>query len=83
MSARSTGVRDWWLRPPRRGLQRVIFPWEYRHLRGFGIVRIVGGSFAAAIGLVCLSCSAVGWAAFFLAVAALDLTAGTWYLAIG
>jgi hypothetical protein len=33
----------------------VIFPYEYRHLRGFGVTRIAGGSVAAAAGIVCLS----------------------------
>jgi hypothetical protein len=75
-------VRVWWALPARPGMQRLIIPWEYRHLRGFGIVRVVGGCLAAAAGLVCLGYDAYAWAAFFLAVAALDLAVGWWYLAI-
>ncbi len=77
-----TGLRGWWASPPRRGLRRVINPWEYRHLRGFAITHIAGGSLAAAAGVVCLSYAAYGWAAFFVAVAALNVAAGCWYLAI-
>ena len=37
-------MRRWWLSPPRPGLQRLIYPFEYRHLRDFGVTRIAGGS---------------------------------------
>ena len=50
-------LRRWWLTPPRPGLQRLINPIEYRHLRGFGLTRIAGGSVACAAGLVCLASS--------------------------
>jgi hypothetical protein len=76
------GLRGWWASPPRKGLARFIYPWEYRHLRAFGVLRIVGGSIAAAAGLICLSYAAYGWAAFFLAVGALALAAGFWYLSM-
>ncbi len=76
------GLRGWWQSPPRSGLRRLIIPWEYRHLRGFGFARIAGGSVAAAAGIVCLSYGIYGWAAFFLAIAALNLAGGSWYLAI-
>ena len=36
-------LRGWWASPPRRGIRRLIIPWEYRHLRGFGLTRIAGG----------------------------------------
>ena len=49
------GLRGWWLSPPRSGMQRLIAPWEYRHVRGFGVTRIFSGSIAAAAGVVCLS----------------------------
>jgi hypothetical protein len=75
-------VRQWWLTPPRRGLQRLIYPWEYRHLRAFAAIRIVGGILAAIAGLICLSQGAPAWAAFFLVVAALALAAAYWYLTI-
>lgn len=76
------GLREWWLSPPRAGLQRLIAPPEYRHLRAFGIMRIAGAGVAAAAGVVCLAYAAYGWAAFFLVVAALNLLGGLWDLAI-
>jgi hypothetical protein len=76
------GLRGWWLSPPRPGIQRWISPWEYRHLRVFGVTRIAGGSVAAAAGLVCLSYGVYSWAAFFLVLAALNLAGGSWYLTI-
>lgn len=42
------GLRWWWLAPPRSGMQRLINPWEYRHLRVCGLTRIAGGSVRAA-----------------------------------
>jgi hypothetical protein len=75
-------LRRWWLTPPRPGLQRLISPIDYRHLRGFGVTRIAGGSVAAAAGVVCLSYGVYGWAAFFLVIAALNLGGGYWFLTI-
>jgi len=75
-------LRRWWLTPPRPGLQRLINPIEYRHLRGFGVTRIAGGSVAAAAGVICLSYGVYRWAAFFLVIAALNLAGGSWYLSI-
>jgi len=48
-------LRRWWSYPPRPGTQRLIIPWEYRHLRFYGVTRIAGGSVAAAAGLICLA----------------------------
>lgn len=76
------GLRGWWLTPPRSGMQRFIAPWEYRHLRLFGGTRIVGGSVAAAAGVICLAYGVYGWAAFFLILAALNLAGGGWFLSI-
>jgi hypothetical protein len=76
------GLRGWWLTPRRPGLQRLIHPWEYRHLRAVAVVRILGGSVAAAAGLICLSYGVYGWAAFFLVLAALNLGGSYWYLTI-
>jgi hypothetical protein len=56
------GLREWWASPPRSGMQRLINPWEYRHLRVFGVTRFAGGSVAAAAGVVCLSYGVYGWA---------------------
>jgi hypothetical protein len=68
--------------PPRTGMRRLIPRFEFRHLRGFGVTRIAGGSVQAAAGLVCLSYGVYGWAAFFLVLAALNLAGGYWYLTI-
>ncbi len=76
------GLRRWWFTPPRPGLQRLINPWEYRHLRAFGAIRIFGGSVAAAAGVICLLYGVYGWAAFFLVIAALNFVGGSWYLTI-
>ena len=76
------GLRGWWRSPPRPGMQRVIIPWEYRHLRGFGVTRIAGGSIAAAAGFICLGYGVTDWAAFFLVIAALNLAGGTWFLSV-
>ena len=75
-------LRGWWLSPSRSGMQRLIAPYEYRHLRGFGVTRIAGGSVAAAAGVVCLSYGVYGWAAFFLVLAALNFAGGYWYISI-
>ena len=75
-------LRRWWLTPPRPGLQRLIHPWEYRHLRGFGLIYIAGGSVAAAAGLICLAYGVYGWAAFFLVLAALEFAGGYWFFTI-
>jgi hypothetical protein len=76
------GLRAWWLSPPRTGLQRLISPWEYRHLRAFGLIRIAGGFCAAAAGVICLTYAGYGWAAFFLTVGVLALAGGWWYVSI-
>jgi hypothetical protein len=74
------GLRGWWASPPRTGLQRLIVPYEYRHLRFFGATRLAGGAVAAAAGVICLGYDAYGWAAFFLVLGALNLAGGSWYL---
>ena len=75
-------LRRWWAYPSRHGLQRLINPWEYRHLRASGVTRIAGGSVAAAAGVVCLSYGVYGWAAFFLVLGVLNLAGGSWYITI-
>jgi hypothetical protein len=76
------GLRGWWFTPPRPGLQRLINPLAYRHLRGFGVTHIAGGSIAAGAGLICLAYGVYGWAAFFGVIAGLNLAGGYWYLTI-
>jgi hypothetical protein len=66
----------------RPGIYRLVPPWAYRHLRFYGFGHIVGGSLQAIAGLICLAYGAYGWAAFFLAIAALNLAGGSWYLTI-
>jgi hypothetical protein len=68
--------------PSRTGLQQLILPWEYHHLRVFGIMRIAGGSVAAVAGAICLAYGVFGWAAFFLILAAANLAGGYWYVTI-
>jgi hypothetical protein len=77
-----TGLRGWWQSPPRPGLQRLISPWEYRHLRFGGVARIAGGSVAAGAGVICLAYRAYGWAAFFGVIGGLDIAGGYWFLTI-
>ncbi len=83
-NATPSSTATWWRwgTPPRSGMRRLIAPWEYRHLRGFGVTRTVGGGVQAAAGLVCLSYGVHGWAAFFLVIAALNLAGGYWYITI-
>jgi hypothetical protein len=76
------GLRGWWFTPPRPGLQRLINPWEFRHLRAFGVTRVASGSVAAGAGLICLAYGVYGWAAFFGVIAGLNLAGGYWYLTI-
>ena len=75
-------LRGRWASPPRPGLQRLIYPWEYRHILTFGVIRIAGGCVEAAAGLICLAYSVYGWAAFFLVLGALNLAGGYWFLTI-
>ncbi len=81
------GLRGWWASPPRSGLQRIIIPWEYRHLRGFGRVRIAAGTVLIGLGAVTLvggsfTTEAAGWTAFWLVLAALQFSFGYWELTI-
>ena len=75
-------LRGWWLSPALPGLHRLINPWEYRHLRAFGVMRLAGGSVAAGAGVVCLAYGVYGWAAFFLVLGALNLAGGSWYITV-
>ena len=81
-NANHRGLREWWLTPPRPGLQRLISPWEYRRLRLCGVTRIAGGSAGIAAALICLSYAVYGWAAFFIVLATGNLAGGYWYLSI-
>lgn len=76
-------LRAWWASPPRSGMRLLINPIVYRHLRVFAVAHIAGGCVAASAGFVCLSSAVYGWAAFFLAVTALNLAGAWWYVTIG
>jgi hypothetical protein len=81
------GLRGWWTSPPRSGMQRMIIPWEYRHLRGFARVRIAAGIVLVGLGAVTLvggsfTTEAIGWAALFVAAAAGSFAWAAWDLAI-
>jgi len=77
------GPHGWWLSlPERTGMQRWIPPWAYRHLLFYGVGHAAGGSVAAAAGFTCLSYGVYGWPAFFLALGALNLAGGCWYLTL-
>jgi hypothetical protein len=84
-----SSTTTWWRwgTPPRSGMQRIIAPWEYRHLRGWAGVRIASGTVLAGLGAVTLiggsfSTKAVGWAALFLAAAAAHFLFAAWERAI-
>jgi hypothetical protein len=76
------GPREWWLTPPRSGIYLVIAPWIYRHPRFFGSMAVSVSVVPLVAGFICLSYDVYGWAAFFLALAALALGGGAWYLSI-
>ena len=59
-STAAKGLLGWWASPPRPGLQRLIIPWEYRHLRVFGVTRLAGAIVATGIGAFILSYGADG-----------------------
>jgi hypothetical protein len=72
---------------PRSGIGRLISPFEYRHRRVFANVRFTAGGFQLGVGLVLLSLGRKAgtagerrmcyrWAAWFLGMAALQLTGG-------
>ena len=68
--------------PPRSGMRRLIRPMVYRHRRGFGAGHLASGMIEATAAAICLAYGVNGWAAFFLAIAALNFAAGYWYFTI-
>jgi NhaP-type Na+/H+ or K+/H+ antiporter len=81
------GLRGWWASLLRSGMQRIISPWEYRHLRAWAGVRIAGGIALVGLGAVTLSFGGndrktYGWTMVFLALAAAQFSFATWELAI-
>jgi hypothetical protein len=85
----SSSTTTWWRwgTPPRSGMQRIIAPWEYRHLRGWARVRITAGTVLVGLGAITLfggsfSAKATGWAMLFLGAAAAQILFAAWELAI-
>jgi len=81
------GLRGWWASPPRSGMQRIIIPWEYRHLRAWAGVRIAIAIVLVGLGAVTLSFGGndwptYGWTAFWLVLAAAQFSVAYWYLTI-
>ena len=81
------GLRGWWSSPPRSGMQRIISPWEYRHLRPWAGVRIAAGAVLIGLGVVTLAFGGndgktYGWTMGFLALAAANLAFACWELRI-
>lgn len=81
------GFRGWWASPPRTGMRLVIAPWEYRHLRAFARMRILGGIVAAGCSVLTLAFGgsnwkAYGWAIAFGVIAAANLAFAGWELSI-
>jgi hypothetical protein len=83
----ANGLRERWTSPSRSGLRLIISPIEYRHLRTFGRVRIVSGVVLIGLGTLTLTFGGhdrktYGWASWFLAGAAANLSFGYWELTI-
>jgi len=81
------GLRGWWASPPRSGMQLIIFPSVYRHLRGFARVLIAAGIVVVGLGAVTLvggsfTTEAVWWTAFWLVEAGLQFSVAYWFLTI-
>ena len=80
-------LRQWWASPPRTGLQRIISPWEYRHLRFSAGLRTGGGIALAGLALVTLAfggddAKTYGWALVFLIPGLANLLFAAWELTI-
>jgi hypothetical protein len=81
------GLRGWWISPPRSGLRLIISPFDYRHLRAWGRVRIASALVLTGLGVVTLSFGGedrktYGWAIWFLGGAAANAAFGSWELSI-
>jgi hypothetical protein len=68
-------------------MRRIIAPWEYRHLRAFARLRMLGGIVAAGCSVFTLAFGgsnwkAYGWAIAFGGLAAANLAFAGWELSI-
>ena len=82
-----SGPRGWFAAPGRSGMQRIIPPWEYRHLRLAAGVRLGAGTVLAGLGVVTLNfggndAKTYGWTLVFLALAAANIAFASWELNI-
>ena len=82
-----TGLREWWMSPPRSGMRLIINPWEYRHLRAAARIHIAGGIVLGCLALVTLTFGGADaktylWTMVFLAPAMLNLAFAFWLLSI-
>ncbi len=73
--------------PSRTGMRRVIPRFAFRRLHAVARVHVAVGAVEAGAGVITLvggsfTPKAIVWAAFFLALAALQFSVGYWYLAI-
>ena len=80
-------AQDDYAAPSRTGMRRIIPRFEFRRLHVMARVRIVLGAGLVGLGVTTLvggsfTTKAIGWAAFFLVLAALQFSVGYWYLAI-
>jgi hypothetical protein len=71
----------------RTGVRRIIPRWEFGHLRVLGRLRMGAGVALTVCGLLTLSVGGNGWktygfAALFLALAALTFAVGYWQITI-
>ncbi len=83
----SQRLREWWISPPRSGRRLIISPFEYRHLRTWGRVRIASGIVLTGVGTATLffggnDRKTYGWATWFFTGAAANLVYGYWELSI-
>lgn len=80
-----TGLRGWWLSPPRSGMRLLIAPWEYRHLRAWAAVRAASAVVAAGLGAIVVNLAGDAWVifgVFLLAVALAQVLFASWELSI-
>jgi hypothetical protein len=73
--------------PSRTGVRRIIPRFAFRRLHAVARMHIGAGTVLAGLGIITLAGGsftpkAIAWAAFFLVLAALQLSVGSWYLAI-
>jgi len=81
------GLRGWWLTPPRSGLQRLIIPWQYRHLRPWAHVYLALAIAMVGLGAVTLSFGGNDWPTYgfttvWLMLAAVQSSVAYWFLTI-